>query len=353
MIFSAPSSKAIENQGPESDPVLIENALEIFAIYYQSCMAINAPIIDIEDYNKFETVVQRKKYGSYYKRYLEKSRLENYHRNNPVFIHFTENDLTSDNVNLDSICLNSFKQPPVYAFGGSARYANNTLDFLKDLTRDSRCKDVPGNGVICRSSTSSRTALSGLDCSAYVSAVLGISGIRFHSKQTSSYLRYSTSRIHEVVKNKSTSCFQAPMLETNSPLKSGDILNIGSSHVVIIDEIGDDPLGIKSKSNIDECDDITVDEFTFSVIQSSSTNNMGLQRSYARAYFPKAGSTFRTNLELIAKKVCEAYFNGEKFWQMTNSSSNRFSLTRFDRNKKGCYGIKANIKQRECFDVCN
>ncbi len=333
--------------GHASESTLGKSAKEIFATYYQSCEALDAPILDDQDYDHYKVIVQRKKVGSAYKRYLKRSRVEDYHNNNPVF-----NYISADGQNS---CLDSFTQPPVYAYGGTAKYSNNTLDFLKDLTREKECQYSPGNGTICRSSSSQRNTysqLSGIDCSAYVSAAFAISGYKFKTSQSSRYLRYTTTNIHSVVHAGRTSCLAAPKLNVDNPLEVGDILNVKGSHVVLVDELGSDPLGIKMAKTIQECDDITSDDFTFAIIQSASAHSIGLQRSFASAYFKRSGNYFRTNMELVASKVCKAKFQQKDFWQMSNSSSNKFSLTRMDVKKSGCLGKPVKIVQRECFNEC-
>ena len=326
---------------------LLESAQEIFATYYQSCESLDAPILDDQDYSNFEVVVQRKHIGSAYKRYLYRSKQEKYHENNPVFNYLKHTDPNS--------CLNSFLQPPVYAYGGTASFENNMLDFLDDLTKEKECNYSPGNGTICRKTKEELktfSPLSGIDCSAYISAAMAMSGYKFKTSQSKMYQRYTTTTIHNAIYSGSKACLKTPTLDVENPLKKGDILNVKASHIVLVDTLGSDPLGINKTMTIRDCEDITVDDFTFSIIQSASAHSIGLQRSFASAYFKRSGNYFRTNMELIAQRVCEAKYRGSSHWKVRNSSRSKFSLTRFDQSKKNCHGQKIESKQKECFNGC-
>ncbi len=333
-----------------------QGALKTFATMFQSCEANNVPPMDVAKFKSLKKIVQRRKlFKKYWKRYLKKSRLSKYQKSHPYLSFIKNNEQTLEYSKLE--CQDIFNKPSVYAFGGTPVMRNGELSLLEDLTNQSTCKGDPGNGARCRSSSRKRkkwNPITGMDCSAFVSSAYAATGLKFKKSQTQSYDRNTTASIHGIFHgDKSDSCVKAPFLSVDEQLRAGDLINIRSNHIVMVDKLGDDPLGINKVSRIEDCEDISVDDFSFSILQSSSTKNMGMNRTMARAYFPSAGNTFRSNLELIAENLCRAKFRNLPGFQVFNSTKSKFSLLRHvGEDIEGCAMEPVVMKEEGCVNEC-
>jgi len=333
-----------------------QGALKTFATMFQSCEANNVPPMDVAEFNSLEKVVQRTKFRrKYWKRYLKQSRLSEYQKSHPYLTFISENTSSSEQEALG--CENVMRKPSVYAYGGTPVMRSGKLALLEDLTYQPTCEGDPGNGARCRDSgrdVKKYNAITGMDCSAFVSSAYAATGLKFKKSQRRSYDRNTTSSIHYIFHNKKVdSCLTSPFLKVDEQLKAGDLINIKANHIVMVDQLGDDPLGINKVSRVEDCGDITVDDFTFSILQSSSTKNMGMNRTMARAYFPSGGNTFRANLEIIAEKLCIAKFRNLPGHQVFNSRNSKFSLLRHvGDERESCRIEPVAMKEEGCVNEC-
>lgn len=322
-----------------------QSAHFIMATIYGTCEAPSVSLMDEREFDRYKTVVRKIKKGSYYKRFLFKKDREDYFLNNPVF--------ENVEINKKNNCAFSKEVVPVYAFGGAPLIDGSKIVIQSDLTKHGACKLSPGNGAICRKTHQGNdrySALSGMDCSAFISTIFSLSGKKMYERQRYSYSRFTTRSIDDSLRRKD-SCLSSPEIDVNSPIKEGDIFNVKGSHVVMVDGVGKDPLGIGKIDDVLDCDSIVSEDFDFSIIHSASHLNMGIQRTTARAYFSKARS-FAINLEVIAKNICVAKLLGQKHYQIKNSSSNKFSFIN-SRKSQECDVQPLSLKEERCLENCN
>lgn len=138
------------------------------------------------------------------------------------------------------------------------------------------------------------------DCSSFISSSFRAVGLKMFPNYSDSKGHLpTTTEIESNFKN-GRSCFEAPNSDLNNLIKSGDIINLGSGHVVMIDKVGSDPFRINeileqvkagtlsTEDAISACKKLNTRRFNFGIIHSSYKNrykhrdaNDGIRRESA------------------------------------------------------------------------
>ena len=186
------------------------------------------------------------------------------------------------------------ENPLIYDYGGKPSYTfqeNSALDFFRNA----------GSG----------SSALGVDCSGFVFAALGTAGMKIHPDRVmkASLVVGIPARAYMEPAANGMPCFDKVAMGKDGTLRSGDIV-ASQGHIVIIDTVGVDPLGIANARFKDECALIHSQNFNFEVMQSSpSTGAVGINRFKASDYL-NTNASMRQGLETYARAACVARFEG-------------------------------------------
>lgn len=196
---------------------------------------------------------------------------------------------------ISSSCYDVRKFPMIYDYGGkpvASADPKAKLNYFSDA----------GSG----------TSVLGVDCAGYVFSAIAVAGLRLSpGKQMKGSLVYglSAKMFMEPDKN-GLSCFAKINVGSVGTLKAGDIIS-QNGHVVLIDSVGADPLGISSASSAADCDHISLNQIDFVISQSSpSIGGVGINRFVAKDYL-KGNSTMRSGVLAYAQQACRARLMGQ------------------------------------------
>ncbi len=196
---------------------------------------------------------------------------------------------------ISSGCYDVRKFPMIYDYGGKPVASSDPkgkLNYFSDA----------GSG----------TSVLGVDCAGYVFSAIAVAGLRLSpGKQMKGSLVYGLSaRMFMEPEKNGLSCFAKLMVGQSGTVKAGDIIS-QNGHVVLVDSVGADPLGILSISNIADCGRISVDDIDFIISQSSpSIGGVGINRFVAKDYL-KGNSTMRAGVLAYAQQACRARLSGQ------------------------------------------
>ena len=115
-------------------------------------------------------------------------------------------------------------------------------------------------------------------------------------------------------------CFDSLVDLKTTTIQPGDII-ASDSHIVMVDSVGSDPLGIKRAKKTADCTaaTLTSNGFDFAVSQSGNwKNGIGIHRSVAKDYL-KSSSTFQKGLTQLAAYFCQEQFKSSKTFDETSS----------------------------------
>jgi hypothetical protein len=206
---------------------------------------------------------------------------------------FLSSNYYYQNFNLQQNCRDVRVKPMIYNYGGkpyTTSATNSSLDFFTST----------GEGV---------SPELGIDCSGYVFSSIATAGLRLSpGKQLKAVLVHGINSVMYMNPDKNgMSCLQKVSMGISGTLKAGDIL-AEDGHVVIIEQVGTDPLGILAVQRESDCDSLSAANFNFIISQSSSTKNgIGINKYVGRDYLQDSGA-FKTGLEQYAHQACHARF---------------------------------------------
>ncbi|MCO4793748.1 MAG: hypothetical protein KC493_08555, partial [Bacteriovoracaceae bacterium] len=234
-------------------------------------------------------------------------------------------------------CRDATKTPPVFGYGSRKIPSRNT-GMVKIFSK--------GSGVARTSK-----AAAGIDCSSFISNALGAQGLKV-SKTSGPFTSHTTRSFHAQA-NKSNSCLKHAKVTPDDAIRPGDMINVSSSHIVMVDSVGDDPLGIKKYSATGNCNGINPREFDFTYVHSGAIrNSYGPSRVKANVH---SGGTMWNNLRVLAVKLCQkkvAQDNAIRDSRMVGMST-RFSLIRHQSNDPQCISDKRiKIEGEDCINKC-
>ena len=313
-----------------------KGARMLLASYYQSCKAIDSVITSRA--KSLRGVSSKKIYDG--KCGVKSRRVRNiYDMDAFVNSHIVLKEINKDPNYPAPGCIDKRKAPPVYGYC-SAPHPR------KDGTVKLASK---GAGV-----SSASLPASGIDCSAFISLALGSQGLKV-SKTDTKYKRYTTTGMSGTSKS-SNSCLKSPKFSSDKTIIPGDIINYRASHVVMIDAVGDDPLGIKKHSKTNTCSSITIEDFDFTYIHSGLTGgNYGPSRVHIKAHNGQSTAMFN-NMMALARKSCAKSIKeaeGVNSAAKIHSSDSRFGLLRHQSDDPNCRTEKkVKIEGQSCIEQC-
>ncbi len=243
-------------------------------------------------------------------------------------------------------CVDVTRKPPIYAFGSRPRYQGDRL--LTHSTDLSEKRWGCGrNGVSCDSAP-----VIALDCSAFISAAFAASGLKLYPKG-STQIDVNTNGL-DAASKRNDSCLERPYIGA-SGLLPGDILNLSGNHVVLIDRVGEDPLGVQRFVRTGkDCNDLEVKDFDFTYVHSGVETNGPARvniQYYARH---KKGRlpTWLRKLSALAERLCK-YEKRNPGTQVRFEEGDKMSLIRHKGPEKaGCTFTPMKVEGQECVNGC-
>ncbi|PIT99194.1 MAG: hypothetical protein COT74_09300 [Bdellovibrionales bacterium CG10_big_fil_rev_8_21_14_0_10_45_34] len=193
-------------------------------------------------------------------------------------------------------CFHLPSSPLIYDFGGKPK-ATSSVDSNLDYFSNS------GSG----------SKALGTDCTGYVFSALASAGLRL---TTSGRLRaISVNAYHSSYFAKPEAlpfdCLNRIEVSASHSILAGDIVAI-NGHVFIIDQVGEDPFGLRKKKTSESCtlSSIDVSDFDFYLAQSSpSKGAVGINRFRGSDYLNSSPSMAQI-VKLYAVEACKSLFDG-------------------------------------------
>lgn len=229
-------------------------------------------------------------------------------------------------------CFEVRNSPMIYDFGGKPGTSSSNTKLL-DMFRNA------GSG----------TSVLGIDCSAYVFSALALAGLKMDpdpQKPLKADLVHGIgSRAFKEPQYNGLRCLAKIKLTKDHTIEAGDIAAI-NGHVVMIDEVGNDPFGIQSIQSSADCSKVSYKDFDFVIAQSSpSKGGIGINRFQARDYLAESG-TYRAGLTRYAVAACRA-----KFGLSASVDTTDLSIVRHKRTPE-CLTTALVTNKEECVDSC-
>lgn len=230
-----------------------------------------------------------------------------------------------------SACYNTFDKPLIYDYGGKP--------FVEGASK---------NILNLHKNAGSGTDELGIDCSGFVFSALATVGLKIKQDRVMKALDvYSWSA--RSFMNPATSgmtCLEK-VSQTSTPFASGMIL-ANEGHVVMIDQIGQDPFGVQHLKKESDCEQLTTTAFDFSIIQSSnSKNGVGINRYRAADYF-LSGNSMTPGLLDYGKAYCRAHFQKRS----VAINTNRIGLVRHRSELRACLDQRVAMTHESCVSQC-
>lgn len=231
-------------------------------------------------------------------------------------------------------CFKVSGSPLIYDFGGKP-YVSSSNEKLLDMFKNGGS----GTGVL------------GIDCSAFVFSALALSGLKL-DYSTSKPLKASlvngvSSTMLKDPQNNGMRCLDKISVSKTVSVLPGDIIAI-SGHVIMIDAVGVDPLGLNRATKIEDCTTakLSYSGFDFTIAQSAPVKDgMGINRHVAKDYLATS-STFRDGVTRYAVAACKA-----KFGVNTTVDTSSLSITRH-RKTPECKATALLENKEECVSSC-
>ena len=232
-------------------------------------------------------------------------------------------------VNQGSSCKDIRKFPLIYDYGGKPNTDSGTLNFFVNS----------GDG----------TSVLGIDCSGYVFSAIATSGLRLAPGKTvkPSYVHILGSSAYLNPDSNGLQCFAKVKMGVSGTLKQGDIAAV-NGHVFIVDSVGADPMGINNANQLSDCDNLSVDNFDFVIIQSSnSKEGIGINKFEARDYLPTSDK-MRVGFMKYARDACRARISGTNP-QMTATN---FQIIRHKMTAECKSSTRISMAGESCVSQC-
>lgn len=342
-----------------------KGARMVLGTFFQSCKAMDLKATDPTDLSGVRGINSREMSKLSNDGSVKTRRKRNVtNLNSYVGSHYLLSALQADKENGNyptdvNKCSDSTLVPPVYGYGAKAANTSEEIDLFKPRGQgnsscsshrnmSNRSSTEWSQGVDCRSAS-----VTAIDCSGLVSMALKSQGLRFWPKGNDDNENGGGTSTFRSMANNSNSCIGRPELTLDNMIKPGDLLNRGSSHVVMIDVVGDDPFGIKKVLDSDDknCANISIDDFDITFIHSGSSGNMGPARIHTSALGTRGGS-FWGGFVSEARRACQKFKNNETFQTGSNS---RVGILRHKTSNPECMAEPEDIpklKGSECVEQC-
>ncbi len=299
----------------------------LLATLYQSCEAPNITVSnDTRDYNSPVSGNPRSLINS--------GRVSSYIDFNPYL----------DQSNPRPGCFDINSRPPIYGYGAKPSVGGGTINLHRDQSSRSLCGGSGRSGVRCSS-----RPVSAIDCSGFITGALRRMGLNMRPNQKFNPSMINTSGLNRETA-RSGSCLEFAEISPQFSIGAGDIINIGGNHVVMVDEVGEDPLGIMRHVRNNSCRSLTVDDFDFKFLHSGALGNLGPAK--ADVQHPEIRN-FMSRLAVQAMVACNEFKNGSSSTVLAGSSGADISVIRHKGDKvDGCKGETEEFANESCVSQC-
>lgn len=241
-------------------------------------------------------------------------------------------------------CFNVLAQPPIYGYGAKPATNGGEIQFHRDQSSRPLCGGERRSGVSCSSQP-----VSAIDCSGLVTGALRRMGLNIKPNEKFDPANINTTGLNDATVE-GGSCLALASISPEISIVPGDILNKGGNHVVMVDEVGDDPLGIKRHVRNNSCRSLSVNDFDFKFIHSGAIGSLGVARVDAKH---SEISNFMSNLAIKAMVACNSIRNGERNVLLGGGSGSAFSVIRHKGDSApGCKGEPEAFENEECVSQC-
>jgi hypothetical protein len=228
-------------------------------------------------------------------------------------------------------CSNFLSGPLIYDYGGKPNpITPEMLDFFTD--------GGSGTGVL------------GTDCSGLVFSAVVTAGLRISpdkALEARSVMGINSGMFMAPDQN-GLECFDYISVDGSQTIEPGDIAAI-SGHVLMVGKLGLDPLGVKSVPTKGACENITINNFSFEVWQSSPDHQgIGINRYEAKDWLQWGSTTMKNGFVNYAKQACRARFDGVAVKpRLTN-----FSIVRH-KGSNSCRTARITLNKESCIKDCS
>jgi hypothetical protein len=188
----------------------------------------------------------------------------------------------------------------------------------------------------------------GIDCSAAVFSAVATGGLRFrpHVPLRARNVLGINSRMFMDPKANGLDCFEKITLTPEHTLEPGDIAAI-NGHVLMIGEMGRDPLGVKGVAGISGCESVSRANFNFRIWQSSpQKGGIGLNHYEGKDYLEES-DPMRQGFEAYARQACLAKFSRAP----VQPEEPGFSIIRH-KNTQECKAPRISLASENCIKDC-
>lgn len=330
-----------ENEGEDkSSSVDVElapaavGARRTLATYFQSCRAVD--IVMNPRTPNLQGVQRSRSFGEH--RGVQGGFLRKItNRQQYVDSHMVLSQLSEDSNYPKQRCQDMTERPPIFGFGSRPRPGQNgEINLFQG-----------GGGVSPTSSPAS-----GVDCSSFVSIAMANAGLRL-SRGSGDVFQDTTTAGFRTLARQGNSCLDRPKMSAEKNLVSGDIINVSGNHMIMVDEVGDDPLAINRFAESGRCNDISHTDFDFTYIHSGAMRN-GYGPSRVDASM-RSSSVLFENLRLNAVQTCLAITRGESDVSQDDMQlSSRFDIIRHKSDDPECVAPRRNVlRGEECIRDCD
>lgn len=237
-------------------------------------------------------------------------------------------------------CFNVLEQPPIYGYGAKPSTSGGVINLHQNQARRPACRS---SGVACNSQP-----VSAIDCSGFITGALRRMGLNLRPGMEFNPGMINTSAFNREA-SRNDSCLNFINASQAFSIVPGDIINVGGNHVIMVDEIGQDPLGLQKHARNNTCGSLSKDDFDFKFLHSGAAANLGLGR--LDASHPEM-SNFMSLLEVKTRVACNEIRNGSNTI-LASSSGNGLSVIRHAGNSKpGCKGEPEVFENEGCVSGC-
>jgi len=232
-------------------------ARQTMAVLYQSCSVLNQEPYDPFVHNDLSDYINKSRNGNHQIRYISRTQLPKLVSN-----HYYLSNVDYSRHRAPQ-CRDMRQTPPVFIYGARPQFSQNGREI--DILKPRRAGEVH---------------VTGLDCSAFASVAMSVAGLKIRPSTRSAAQNLFTSR-ELLSMNEHNSCMQRPTFKKGSTIQSGDIFSV-DGHVLIVDRVGPDPLGIEAMKRAGlfptdprKCFGLTPpsDAFNFTISQSAARGN--------------------------------------------------------------------------------
>lgn len=337
MVTSEPCSPSQDTTAKKIESMALQGARKVFANFFQSCAALEEKITKetplLQGVSSKAPNQRDKSLAHGIKQVRQVNSTEQLVESN-IFMQkaLSKGDYPQAN------CKDMRPTPPIYAYGGKAK-------FQKDPAKINLFQSNAGV------KSSSRNNNVSIDCSGFISAAFATMGLKIEEDKET-YTSYGTTTLKDASEKKNT-CLPDAQIEPTDILRPGDVFNYSASHVVMIDEIGEDPLAVERFARINQCNDITIDDFDFTYLHSGAINNSyGPSRVHINAHGGE--DAMMNGLRSLAIKMCQNLVEGENSPIDSKKAfpNKRFSLMRHDSERESCHHEPVPLEGEECLENC-